>query len=115
LTNELLLGITILSSGGSTTVPKQVMKVLKLRYTPKEREKLLWTQKGDEIIVSKGTPQSSFTKTMVRTGGRAAVPRHIREALKLKSTLHKEERLLWIQKENKIVVRKGKPHANPTE
>lgn len=60
MTNE-LLGITILSGGGTTTVPKQVMKVLKLGYTPQKREKLLWTQKGG-IIVRKGTPQSNTTE-----------------------------------------------------
>jgi hypothetical protein len=114
LTNE-LLGITILSRGGSTTVPKQVMKLLKLRYTPQKREKLLWTQKGGEIIVSKGTPQSSFTKTMLRRGGRAAVPKHIQEVLKLRYTLHKEERVIWIQKGDEIIVRKGTPQSNPTE
>jgi hypothetical protein len=115
LTDELLLGITILSRGGSTIVPKQVMKVLKLGYTAQKREKLLWTQKGDEIIVSKGTPQSSFTKTMLRRGGRAAVPRHIREALKLRSTLHDEARVIWIQRGNEIIVRKGTLQSNPTE
>ena len=115
LTDELLLGITILSRGGSTTVPKQVMKMLKLRYTPQKREKLLWTQKGDEIIVSKGTPQSSFRKTMLRRGGKAAVPRHIVDFLKLKSTLHKEERMLWIRKRDEIIVRKGTLQLNPTD
>lgn len=115
MTDELLLGITILSRGGSTTVPKQVMKVLKLRYTPQKREKLLWTQKQDEIIVSKGTPQSSFRKTMLRRGGRAAVPRHIMEFLKLKSALHKEEKMLWIRKGDEIIVRKGTLQLSPTD
>jgi hypothetical protein len=115
LTSELILGITILSKGGSTTVPKQVMKVLKLTYTPQKREKLLWMKKWDEIIVSKGTPQSSFRKTMLRRGGRAAVPRHIREALKVRSTLHKEERMLWIRKGDEIIVRKGALQLSPTD
>ena len=115
LTNDLPLAITILSRGGTTAVPKQVMKVLKLRGTPGKREKLLWTQMGDEIIVAKGTPQSSFRKTMLRRGGRAAVPRHIMEALKLRPNLHNEERLLWLQKGNEIIVRKGKPELSPTE
>ena len=115
MTDELLLGRTILSRGGTTTVPKQVMKELKLRYTPHKREKLLWTQKGHEIIVSKGTPQSSFRKTMLRRGGRTAVPKHIMEALKLKPTPHKEERMLWIRKGDEIIVRKGKPQLNPTD
>ncbi len=115
LTNELPLGITILSRGGKTTVPKQVMEMLKLRYTPQKREKILWTQKGDEIVVSKGTPQSSFRKTILTRGGRAAVPKHIREVLRLRSTLHKEERMIWIQKGDEIIVRKGAPQSNPTE
>ena len=115
MTNELLLATTTLSIGGRTTVPKQVMEVLKLRYTPQKREKLLWLQEGDEIVVRKGTLQSSFRKTILSRDGTAAVPRHIREVLKLKSTLHKEERLMWIQKGDEIVVRKGKPHSNPTE
>jgi bifunctional DNA-binding transcriptional regulator/antitoxin component of YhaV-PrlF toxin-antitoxin module len=115
LKNELLLGITILSSGGRTTVPKQVMEVLKLRYTSQKREKLLWLQEGDEIVVRKGTPQSSFRKTILSGDGTAAVPKHIREVLKLKSTLHKEERVTWIQKGDEIIVRKGTPHSNPTE
>jgi bifunctional DNA-binding transcriptional regulator/antitoxin component of YhaV-PrlF toxin-antitoxin module len=113
LTNEFLLGITILSSGGRTTVPKQVMQVLKLRYTPQKREKLLWLQEGDEIVVTKGTLQSSFRKTILSRDGTAAVPKHIREVLKLKSTLHKEERVMWIQKGDEIVVRKETPHSNP--
>ena len=115
MANELPFAITILSRGGTTTVPKQAMKVLKLRGTPGKGEKLLWTRKGDEVIVSKGTPQSSFRKTMLRRGGRAAVPRHIMEALKLRSTPRKEDRLLWVQKGDEIIVRKGKPELSPTE
>ena len=88
------------------------MKALKLRYTPKKRQKLLWTQKGDEIIVTKGTPQSSFRKSILSRGGTAAVPRHIREALKLRSTLHHEERVIWIRKGDEIVVRKGWPQSS---
>ena len=115
MTEELALGITILSSGGRTTVPRQVMEVLKLRYTPQKREKILWTQEGDEVVVSKGTPQSSFRKTILSRGGRAAVPKHIREVLKLKSTLHEEERMLWIRKGDEIVVRKGALQLSPTD
>ena len=115
LTEELALGITILSSGGRTTVPRQVMEVLKLRYTPQKREKILWTQEGDEVVVSKGTPQSSFRKTILSRGGRAAVPKHVREALKLKPILHREERLIWIQKGEEIFVRKGTPQSIPTD
>lgn len=114
LTNE-LLGITILSRGGTTTVPKQVREVLKLKPTLHEKEKLLWTQEGDEVVVRKGTPQSSFRKTMLRRGGRAAVPKHIREVLKLKSTLHEEQRMLWIRKGDEIIVRKGALQLSPTD
>jgi len=110
LTNEFLLGITTLSSGGRTTVPKQVMEVLRLRYTAQKREKLLWLQEGDEIVVRKGTLQSSFRKTIISRDGTAAVPKHIREVLKLKSTLHNEERVIWIQKGDEIILRKGTPH-----
>ena len=113
LTNK-LLGITILSRGGTTTVPKQVREVLKLKPALHKKEKLLWTQERDEIVVRKGTPQSSFRKTMLRRGGRTAVPKHIREVLKLKSTLHKEERMLWIRKGDEIIVRKGALQLSPT-
>ncbi len=91
------------------------MEVLKLRYTPQKREKILWIQEGDEVVVSKGTLQSSFRKTILSRGGTAAVPKHIMEALKLRPTLHKEERMIWIQKGDEIIVRKGAPQSNPTE
>lgn len=91
------------------------MELLELRYTPQRREKILWTQEGDEVVVSKGTPQSSFRKTILGGGGRAAVPRHIREALKLKSTPQREERMMWIRKEERIIVRKGTPQSIPTD
>ena len=58
MTDELALGITTLSIGGRTTAPRQVLEVLKLRYTPQKREKILWMQEGDEVVVSKGIPQS---------------------------------------------------------
>jgi hypothetical protein len=115
LADELILGITILSSGGRTTVPRKVMELLELRYTPQKREKILWMQEGDEVVVSKGTPQSSFRKTILSRGGKAAVPRHIREALKLKSTPQREERMIWIRKEERIIVRKGPPRSIPTD
>jgi len=57
LTNELPLGITTLSTGGRTTVPKRVMKALKLRYTLHHEERVIWIRKGDEIVVRKGSPQ----------------------------------------------------------
>jgi bifunctional DNA-binding transcriptional regulator/antitoxin component of YhaV-PrlF toxin-antitoxin module len=114
LTNDIPLGITTLSTGGRTAVPRQVREVLKLKPTRHERVKLLWTQEGDEVIVSKGTLQSSYKKTILSRSGSAAVPKHIREALKLESTPNKEERMIWIQKGNEVIVRKGTPESTPT-
>jgi bifunctional DNA-binding transcriptional regulator/antitoxin component of YhaV-PrlF toxin-antitoxin module len=106
-----LLGVTALSKGGRTNVPKRVRDTMNLKPTLQKREKLLWTQEGDEITVSKGTPQSSFRKTILSRDGTAAFPRHIREALKLESTPSKEERVLWVRKGGKVVVRKGTPQS----
>ena len=115
LTDEISLGATVLSTGGTTIVPRQVLEVLKLKPRPDRREKILWTQEGEEIIVTKGTPQSSYKKTMLRRDGRAAVPRHIMEAMKLRSTPRREERIVWVQKRDQLVVRKGTPQLNPTK
>jgi hypothetical protein len=117
LANELLLGVTVLSRGGTTDVPEHVIEALNLKPKPHKRSKLLWTQKEDEdeVIVTKGTPQSSFRKTMLRRNGTAAVPRHIQEALKLKPTLHKEDSMIWLQKGDEIIVRKGTPQSSPTD
>jgi bifunctional DNA-binding transcriptional regulator/antitoxin component of YhaV-PrlF toxin-antitoxin module len=115
LADELLLGITILGRGGRTNVPKRVREVLKLKPTPHKKEKMLWAQEGDEVVVRKGTPQSSFRKTILSIDGKAAVPKHIREALELKSTLHWEERMTWIRKGDEVIVRKGTPQSSPTE
>jgi bifunctional DNA-binding transcriptional regulator/antitoxin component of YhaV-PrlF toxin-antitoxin module len=104
-----VLGTTILSRGGRTTVPKEVMEILHLRFDPQRREKLLWTQKGDEVTVSRGTPESSFRKSILSEGGIAAVPKHIREALKLESTPQREDRVVWIRKGQDIIVRKATP------
>ncbi|TLX98605.1 MAG: hypothetical protein E6K96_00115 [Thaumarchaeota archaeon] len=104
MTNEVLLETTVLSRGERTTVPQRVKELLKLRSTPGKLTKLLWTQEGDEIVVTRGTPQSSFMKTLLSSDGTAAVPKHVREALKLKWTPDKAERILWIQKGNKIIV-----------
>jgi len=106
LTDELVLGITELS-GGRTIVPNRAMELLKLRYTPQKRQKLLWTQEGGDVVVKKGTLRSSFRKTILSRGGKTAVPKHIREALKLKFTPHGEETLVWIQSGDDIIVRKG--------
>ena len=113
--DELLIGTTTLSRGGRTAVPSEVMELLDLRYSPHKREKLLWTQKGDEIVVTKGTPQSSYQKTILSRGGGAAVPKHIRKALKLDSALDRQERLIWIRKGDEVIVRKGTPPSRPTE
>ncbi len=107
LSDELLLGTTILSRGGRTTIPSEVMRLLDLRYTPREREKLLWKQEGEEVVVTKGTPHSSYEKTILSRGGRAAVPKHIRNGLKLKPGNSSEERLTWIRKGDQIIVRRG--------
>jgi hypothetical protein len=59
---ELLLGVTVLTQGGTTTVPMRVQELLRLKPTPVRREKILWTEEGFEIIVSKGTPPVKFQK-----------------------------------------------------
>lgn len=106
---ELGLGITIVSAGGRTTVPERVREMLGLESTAQRKGKILWAQEGNEIVVRKGTPQSSFRKTLMTSNGRAAIPKHIRKALKLKPTLRGEERIVWLQKGDKVVVRKGRP------
>ena len=105
-----ILGMTVLSRGGRTTVPKEVMKMLQLRFDPQRREKLLWTLEKDEVVVRKGTPQSSFRKSILSAGGDAAVPKHIRKVLKLESTLHREERVMWIRRGEDVIVRKAAPN-----
>lgn len=115
LADEIPLGITILSAGGTTTVPRRVREVLKLETTPHKKEKILWTQREDGVAVEKGTPQSSYKKTMLRRGGRAAVPKHVMEALKLKSTLGQEERMVWMRRGDQVIVSKGEPESSPTE
>jgi hypothetical protein len=114
LTNEILLGITILSTGGRTSVPKPVMEMLKLNSSLRKKEKILWTQEGDDIIVRKGSPRSSFRKTKLSTAGKAAVPRHARAALNLRSTPSREDMVVWLQKGDEIIVRKA-PHPIPID
>jgi len=113
LADEILLGMTILTRGGRTNVPQEVREVLKLKPTRSKKEKLLWTQEGDEIIVRRGTPQSSFRKTIISRDGTAAVPKHIREFLKLESKPQKEERILWGRKGDAVIVKKGGPQLSP--
>ena len=84
------------------------MEALGLKPKPGERSKLLWTAAGDEVIVTKGTPQSDWRKTMLRKNGTAAIPRHIQKALTLGITSHGEERLLWTRRGDQIVIRKGR-------
>lgn len=90
------------------------MELLKLRYTPHRRQKLLWVQEEDDIVVKKGTLQSSFRKTILSRGGKTAIPKHVREVLKLKLTPDGEERLIWIQRGDDIIVRKGTPQSRMT-
>ena len=107
MTDEFLLGTSSLSRGGRTIIPSEVLELLDLRYTPKRREKLLWTQKGDGVVVTKGTPQSSYKKTVLGRRGSAAVPRHIRKALEFGPNLYGEERMIWIRRGDEVIVRKG--------
>ena len=82
---------------------------MELKPTPDKKEKLLWTLEGGEVIVTKGTQQSSFKKTKVTINGTAAVPKHVREFLKLKPKVSKEETLTWIQRADQVIVRRGRP------
>jgi hypothetical protein len=109
LAREILLGDTTLNRGGTTSVPQKVMKALGLEPKTGERSKLLWTLAGSEVIVSKGTPQSDWRKTMLRKNGTAAIPRHVQDALSLKFNPRSEERVLWIRKGDQVVVRKRTP------
>jgi len=106
LARDFLLAETILNRGGTTQVPEKVMDALGLKPKPGERSKLLWTPAGDEVIVTKGTPQSDWRKTMLRENGTAAIPRHIQKALTLRNSSHSEEKLIWIRRGNRIVIRK---------
>jgi hypothetical protein len=107
VTREILLGDTILNRGGTTSVPREVVKTLDLEPEPGERSKLMWTPAGDAVIVTKGTPSSDWRKSMFRRNGTAAIPRHIQQALKLRMASHDVERILWIRKGNQIIIRKG--------
>jgi hypothetical protein len=107
LARELLLGDTIVGRGGTTNVPEKVMEALSLEPKLGERSKLLWTPTGDEVVVTKGAPQSDWRKTMLRKNGTAAIPRHIQQALKLRISSRHEERVLWIRRGDRIIVRKG--------
>jgi hypothetical protein len=103
--------MSIMSKGRRTTVPKLVMESLELKPTPDKKEKLLWELEGGDIVVTKGTQKSSFKKTKVTIDGTAAVPKHVREFLELESTLSKEETMIWIQKGDQVIVRKGKSRS----
>lgn len=105
MTDEIVVGITVLA-GGRTNVPSDAMELLRLRYTPRRRQKLLWIQEEGEIVVKKGTLQSSFRKTMLSRGGKTAIPKHIRQVLKLKLTHGGEERLIWIRRGDDVIVRR---------
>ena len=106
MAGELVLGETILNKGGAGKVPERVMEALAMKPKPGERFKLLWTPAGDEVIVTKGTPQSDWRKTMLRKNGTTAIPRHIQHVLKLRITSHGGERVLWIRRGGQIIIRK---------
>ena len=106
MARDLLIAETILKRGGTIQVPEKVMEALGLKPKPGERSKLLWTPAGDDVIVTKGTPQSDWRKTMLRKNGTAAIPRHIQKALTLRNSSHSEEKLIWIRRGNQVVIRK---------
>jgi hypothetical protein len=106
LARDFVLAESILNRGGTTQVPEKVIEALGLKPKPGERSKLLWTPAGDDVIVTKGTPQSDWRKTMLRKNGTASIPRHIQKALTLRNRSHSEEKLIWIRKGNQIVIRK---------
>ena len=104
---ERLLGETILSKGGTTNVPEKVMEALNLIPKPGERSKLLWTPAGADVVVTKGTPQSDWRKTMLRKNGTTAIPRHVQKALKVRISSQDEERVIWIRRKDQIIIRRG--------
>jgi hypothetical protein len=108
LVREFLLGETILNKGGTTNVPEKVMEALNLKPKRGGRSKLLWTPVGNGVIVTKGTPQSDWRKTMLRKNGTVAIPRHIQQALELRVTSPVQEKVLWILRGDQIIVRKGR-------
>src|SRR5438445_5656623 len=105
LARDFVLAETILNRGGTTQVPEKVMEALGLKPKPGERSKLLWTAAGDEVIVTKGTPQSDWRKTMLRKNGTAAIPRHIQKALTLENSTQAVENMIRIRKGKQIVIR----------
>ncbi len=88
---------------------------MKLKSKLHKKEKILWTQEGDEVVVRKGTPQSSFRKTLLSIEGKAAIPKHVQNILKLKSAHHREDRVVWVRKGDAVLVRKGTPRSIPTD
>ena len=44
---------TMLRKNGSTAVPKHVMKAMKLSSKPGREERLLWVQRGGQVVVKK--------------------------------------------------------------
>jgi hypothetical protein len=108
LADEFQLGVSVVSPGGTTLVPMEVVELLELEPSFRGKEKILWTQRASEIVVTRGTPRSSYKKTKLRRGGRAAVPRHILEALQLRPAA-REERIMWMLRGNEIFVRRAGP------
>jgi bifunctional DNA-binding transcriptional regulator/antitoxin component of YhaV-PrlF toxin-antitoxin module len=107
LPDEFPLGVSVLG-GGRTTIPEEVMEFLGLRYSPKGMQKVLWSQEGTDVLVKKGTLQSGFRKTILTRGGKAAFPKHIREALEPSSTSDGAEKILWMRRGEDVIVSKGK-------
>src|SRR5260370_1786352 len=106
LARDVIIAETILNRGGTIQVPEKVMEVLGLKPKLGERSKLLWTPAGDDVIVTRGTPQSDWRKTMLRKNGTAAIPRHIQKALTLRNSSHREEKLSWIRRVTESVIKK---------
>jgi len=67
------------------------------------------------VVVKKGTLQSSFRKTTLSRGGKTAIPKHVRGALNLNSTPCREEGLMWIQRGDDVIVRKGTTPSRKTK
>ena len=107
MVRELIIGETILNKGDTVKVPEKVIEAVGLKPMQGERSKLLWTLTRDEVIVTEGTPQSDWRKSMFRKNGTAAIPRHIQQALKLRMASKTGDKVLWILKGNQVVIRKG--------
>ena len=113
MAGEILFEVTPVNKGGTTVVPAKVIESLRLTPKAGERCKLLWTLAEGEVVVTKGTPQSDWRKTMLRKNGTAAIPRHIQKALKLKITPSGNDQLLWVSRGGQIFARKRSHRREP--